>query len=88
MPTSSQNTNTMAILPATTSPNMLKQNSERYWKKRGNRPRRTSGPPSDPRTRGSVTSPSSSCMYPMEYTWMQVEISVTMTNMPSVRASI
>ena len=34
MPTSSQNTNTMATLPAITSPNMLKQNSERYWKKR------------------------------------------------------
>ena len=43
MPTSSQNTNTMATLPAITSPNMLKQNSERYWKNRQKRPRRCTG---------------------------------------------
>ena len=46
MPTSSQNTKTIATLPAITSPNMLKQNSERYWKKRQKRPRRRSGWPS------------------------------------------
>ncbi len=30
MPTNSQKTNTIAMLPAITSPNMLKQNSDRY----------------------------------------------------------
>ena len=34
MPTSSQKTNTIATLPATTSPSMLKLNSDRYWKNR------------------------------------------------------
>ncbi len=30
MPTNSQNTNTIAMLPAMTMPSMLKQNSDRY----------------------------------------------------------
>ena len=34
MPTSSQKAKTIARLPAITRPNMLKQKSERYWKKR------------------------------------------------------
>jgi hypothetical protein len=38
MPTSSQNTNTIAMLPASTSPSMLKQNSDRYWKNGENGP--------------------------------------------------
>ena len=45
MPTSSQKAKTIDRLPAITRPNMLKQNSERYWKKRWKRPRRTSGSP-------------------------------------------
>ena len=45
MPTSSQNTNTIAMLPATTRPSMLKQNSDRYWKNRWNRPARLNGSP-------------------------------------------
>ena len=62
MPTSSQKAKTMNRLPARTSPNMLKQNSEKYWKKRWKRPRRRSGEPSASATSGSVTSSNSSCM--------------------------
>ena len=32
MPTNSQNTNTIAMFPASTSPSMLKQNRDMYWK--------------------------------------------------------
>ncbi len=40
MPTSSQNTNTIARLPAMQMPSIENENSDKYWKKRWNRPRR------------------------------------------------
>ena len=51
MPTSSQNTNIIARLPAMQMPSIENENSEKYWKKRWNRPRRCRCSPS-----ASVTS--------------------------------
>ena len=62
MPTSSQHTNTIATLPATTRPNMLKQNSERHWKKRRSGRGGGIGRPSLNGARASLTSASSPCM--------------------------